>query len=975
MLPQKHFQLVTLGRLALHGASVDETELGKRPRKLALLALLATSRRPPTRERLVEMFWGGEAEERARHSLSDALSHIRRVLGRGSVGTRARFVELEVAGVLAVDAVEFESACEALDFQRAIALYGGPFLGDFHLAGSVAFDDWAAAARARYARMFAHACETHCDLLLGERRFDECVVVAARWLEEEPDATVAVAALLRSATASSDPLVQRRALDDYQAWATRRDAEESVPADRQLVAMAAELARALASRAVQIVAEPGPSIPDSSIDPNDAEPIATSGRGAEPPATAAPALAPTSDRTTQPIASPVPARRSRWTWAGLAAAAALVLAIGLVINTSVAARPLPLRPVIALVDFRADASDSSLAWLGEGLKEMIAAELSRVPETDVIPPSLTRDVHDGATARAPDGSDASLAMARNLHATIAVSARVSRNEGAYVVLVAMQNVDGRTDAHRFTATGKDILAVADEVAARISSTAMAGAAGPRLSDVETSNTEAFRHFVRGRELLDEGRDDEAGKELDLAIAADSMFTSAIVARLHAKDPAVYIRVKPLFDRVRTRLTEWDRMSEAVYDAYRGGDNARAEVLAQELEQRFPRDPRAIAQVAEVYQSHGRFTEAERAYLRLLALDSLGVAGRTGPCAPCVALSGIASVRAIVGDSSGARIAAKRLTELRPGSPGAWVTYGTALSSNGSTDEALIALHRGHELLGDSTLDVFTARALVQARRYDRAEALARPFLGSSSDIDARDILSTVHRERGQYRASAAILDLPEWKGLELVRASSLAASGQAATAARVFQSRFFNPGQISAGGLRIGARLGDEARAFSWEHALEADAIWEHADTIVLNALADSVQVIGARSYYARDWQLAHHIRGLVAIRGGRLADAERELQAAMARFPGWTRTNLHLARVQIMTSHPERAIPTLRRAYREPLDAMGRYAPRTDLDFEMARAFHAMGRADSAAVYAGRVRSAWAHAEPETARRLASLP
>ena len=977
MLLLKHFQLCTLGRLALHGASVDETELGKRPRKLALLALLATSRRPPTRERLVEMFWGGEDEERARHSLSDALSHIRRALGRGSVGTRARFVELNVAGVLAVDAVEFESACEAMDFQRAIALYGGPFLGDFYLPGSVAFDDWAAKARARYARMFAHACETHCDVLLRERRFDECVVIAARWHEEEPEASIAVAALLRSATALSDTLVQRRALDDYQGWVTRRDADESLPEDKQLAAMAAELARALASRAAQIFAEPGPSTPDPSIGANDAESIATRGEGAGTAQTAAPvpANAATSDGATQSIASPAAARRIRWTWAGLAAVAALVLALNLVINTSVAARPLPLRPVIALVDFRVDASDSSLAWLGEGLKEMIAAELSRVPETDVIPPSLTRDVHDGANARAPDKSDASLAMARNLNATIAVSARVSRNEGAYVVQVTMQNADGDAGAQHFTATGKDILVVADEVAARISSTAMAGAAGPRLSDVETSNIEAFRHFVRGRELLDDGRDDEAGRELDLAIAADSMFTSAIVARLHAKDHDVYIRVKPLFDRVRTRLTEWDRMSESVYDAYRGGDNARAEVLAQELEQRFPRDPRAIAQVAEIYQSHGRFADAEHAYLRLLALDSLGVAGRTGPCAPCVALSGIASVREVVGDSSGARIAAKRLTELRPGSPGAWVAYGTALSSNGSTDEALIAFHRGHELLGDSTLDVFSARALVRARRYDQAEALARPFLGSRSDLDARDILSTVDRERGEYRASATILDLPEFEGLQLVRASSLAASGNVATAARVFRSRFFNPGRISAGGSKIGARTGDEARAFAWEHALEADAIWEHADTTMLNALADSVQVIGARSYYARDWQLAHHIRGLVAIRGGRLADAERELTAAMARFPGWTRTNLLLARVQIMTSHPERAVPTLRRAYREPVDAMGRYAPRTDLDFEMARAFHAMGRADSAAVYAGRVRSAWAHADPETARRLASLP
>ena len=975
MLPLKHFQLSTLGRLALGGASVDETELGKRPRKLALLTVLATSRQPPTRERLIEMFWGGEDEERARHSLSDALSHIRRVLGPGSVGARARFVELNAAGVLAVDAVEFESACEARDLPRAIALYGGPFLGDFYVGGSTAFDDWAARARARYARLFAGACEAQCDFLLREGRLGECVTVAVRWLEEDQASPVAVASLLRAAIASTDTLVQRRALDDYNAWATRRDADENLPVGKQLATMAAELTRALAARAAQIVEVSLPSTPVSPLGAIDAETIATSGGVMEMPATTALPIPPTRDAPAHPLAPAVAAGRSRWRWASLALAASLVLVLGMVINTRAAARSVPLRPVIALVDFHADAADSSLAWLDEGLKQMIAAELSRVPVTDVVPPSLTRDAHSGASARAPDDRDASLAMARSLHATLAVSAQISRNEGAYVVHVALQNSDGRAEANRFTATGKDILVVADQIAARILSTAVAGAAGPRLSDVETSNTEAFRHFVRGKQLLDDGREDEACKELDLAIAADSMFTSAIVARLHAKDPDVYVRVKPLFDRVRTRLTEWDRMSEGVYDAYRGGDNARAEVLAQELEQRFPRDPRAISQVAEIYLSHGRFADAEHAYLRLFALDSLGVAGGSGPCAPCVALSGIASVRAIVGDSSGARIAAQHLTDLRPGSPGAWASYGTALSLNGATDEALIALRRGHELLGDSMLDVFTARALVQARRYDEAESLARPFLGTRSDLDARDILSTVDRERGEYRASAAILDLREWAGLQLVRASSLAASGDVAAAARVFRSRFFNPSRISAGGDRIGARTGDEARAFAWEHALEADAIWERADTTMLNALADSVQVIGARSYYARDWELHHHIRGLVAIRGGRLADAERELRAAMARFPGWTRTNLMLARVQIMTSHAQRAVANLRRAYREPLDAMGRYAPRTDLDFEMARAFQAMGRADSARVYAGYVRRAWSHADPATAQRLAQLP
>jgi len=56
--------------------------------------------------------------------------------------------------------------------------------------------------------------------------------------------------------------------------------------------------------------------------------------------------------------------------------------------------------------------------------------------------------------------------------------------------------------------------------------------------------------------------------------------------------------------------------------------------------------------------------------------------------------------------------------------------------------------------------------------------------------------------------------------------------------------------------------MGDAARAFSWQHALEADAIAASGDTIRLHLLADSIEVMSARSYYGRDWGLAHHVPG-----------------------------------------------------------------------------------------------------------------
>src|SRR5687768_1860264 len=88
------FRFITLGRLALEGAGGEVEELGKRRRKLALLAVLALSKRPLSRDTLIDLFWGEEPEERARHSLSDALSHLRRVLGRETITSHSDEVSL-----------------------------------------------------------------------------------------------------------------------------------------------------------------------------------------------------------------------------------------------------------------------------------------------------------------------------------------------------------------------------------------------------------------------------------------------------------------------------------------------------------------------------------------------------------------------------------------------------------------------------------------------------------------------------------------------------------------------------------------------------------------------------------------------------------------------------------------------------------------------------------------------------------------
>jgi hypothetical protein len=211
-------------------------------------------------------------------------------------------------------------------------------------------------------------------------------------------------------------------------------------------------------------------------------------------------------------------------------------------------------------------------------------------------------------------------------------------------------------------------------------------------------------------------------------------------------------------------------------------------------------------------------------------------------------------------------------------------------------------------------------------------------------------------------------DIPGLEWLELLRANSLARLGEYGRAEMIYErATHVSP-------LEPAVAPAHTARAFAWHHALMADAIRSVADTAHLLAVADTLVAVAPRSYYGRDWRLADHVRGLAEMRSGQYEQAAASFRRALWVPAGYTRTNAQLAEAEMALGRPSRAIEALRPAYAAPLDAMARYMTRSELDYLMARAFRQAGEADSAVVYAARVRSAWRDADPEMKRLLAAL-
>jgi hypothetical protein len=82
----------------------------------------------------------------------------------------------------------------------------------------------------------------------------------------------------------------------------------------------------------------------------------------------------------------------------------------------------------------------------------------------------------------------------------------------------------------------------------------------------------------------------------------------------------------------------------------------------------------------------------------------------------------------------------------------------------------------------------------------------------------------------------------------------------------------------------------------------------------------------------------------------------------------------VELVRAQLAQGEAVAAVATLRDAHAGPIGAMGLYEPRSDIDYWMARAFAAAAMPDSARVYVGYVRRAWAAADLASRRRLTEL-
>ena len=542
-------------------------------RTLALLTVLAVAGPSGlSRDKLIGLLWPESEEERARHSLTQALYAARRALRSEDLfAMRSSTIGLNFER-LECDVHEFESAIERGDLERAVSLYTGPFLDGFFLSSSQAFEQWSSAQRDRLEGVLGQALEALAARaedageptravewrrrLAAVRPLDSGNVVklmtamagAGDRAGAIQQARLHAALLHQEMELEPDPVVEALAerLRDRAPWG------DEAPAEATTLAPPASDGSGTEARE---------SIGEAIVVPSmDARPPDVAGLGDQPVSTWPRAAVP---RPITEVTVPIWVR-----WAILSAVVVALIGTGVVIGRArrdpaptVERLAVPQRVVVA--PFRVTGADPSLAFLRDGMVELLSTRLAD--------DSSARSVDAGAVLGAWRAAGLTPAMDVSRDTVVRLASRLGAERvvvgsvvgtPARVILRAAVLVvpTGAVSAEASISGPVDGLpGLIDQLAGQL--LAVEAGEDEQLALHTTRSLPALRAFLAGQAALRSMDYTAALRQYELAVRRDSSFA---LAALHAATLADRI-----FDAGASR--RWLRLAWTNRDELRSRD--------------------------------------------------------------------------------------------------------------------------------------------------------------------------------------------------------------------------------------------------------------------------------------------------------------------------------------------------------------------------------------------------------------------
>lgn len=518
-------RVLVLGGFGLEVDGISRgAELARR--LAAVLAILAAhGTRGISRDRLLHLLWSESDPTRARHALTQTLYSLRRLLGgdEALVGTAQLALNTELVNS---DAFAFERAEEAREVAAAISVYRGPFLDGFTVNGAPEFERWVEERRQGYAREFGALLEQSAADQQDRGGFDEASQLLRR-------------------RAGLDPLDANSALLLMRALARAGDVAGAIQHARiysELVRQQLELEPDI--RVVELERELELSLLERPAAPSVAQEAAQLLPG--------PVAVPTQRALTfltegvRQLGESARHAKNWWRSRSLAwRANVLRAALGTTLLFAVAfvsvrvARmlrtPEPHGGLVVL-PFRSTAVSPDLAFLANGVAELLTSELAERDTTSVVGVDRMQAWWEATfPGRTSVMADSAVRLARSLGVRRVVTGSVVGNGERLVVRASLVNAsDLRTVASASADAPLDSLSpLVDRLATLL--VADAAGAGEEVRRMPRLTPQGLRAYLSGRAAYTRSDLREAQAQFTRALAHDSTFAAAAVGVALAAD--------------------------------------------------------------------------------------------------------------------------------------------------------------------------------------------------------------------------------------------------------------------------------------------------------------------------------------------------------------------------------------------------------------------------------------------------------
>lgn len=923
--------LQVLGGFRVLREGREVSELAAQKSRAALLVYLGMEA-STTRDAAVGILWPEHDPLKARHALSQTLHRLRGALGAAWLEVEGE--RLSAADSFQVDARLFERLVDAGSYEDALALYRGPFLDGWFLAGAPAFERWADQQRARLERLHRLACREAVRVRRVAGDLQAALRLANEWAEADPledEAQHRLIELLSECGRRVDALRQF-------ALHSRLLEREGLTPLEETVQLVARI------RSADDVGPLADTNRDAERSPPDGE--AGAAGGSAPPATAA-AAPPHGDGAPaqSPASAPAPpavrrgTRRLAWLAAALAAAAAAVLLV-LQLGPGAGERSPDLAPGarVVLADFGNDTRDSLVAGV---VTEALRIDLERHLHSGLIDPAEVANVL-ARMRRSPMSAlpaEAAREVALRAGAAAVIDGRVGA-VGPGFVLSAW--VVGAEDGHVLDAalaTARDsaeLISAIEDISTqlrRIVRPAVEGLPPPQpLAQVSTSSLEALRRYSLAlRAWRQVGDGIRAVRLLEEATALDSTFAMAHRARASVlmsigRDRSEWIEALAEAYRYRDHLSEPERnLTVASYHQGATGDLEQAIHAYEDLLALDPNQTTALNNLGVLHRDLRHFELAEGLLRRCTEVDTLNLTCATNLVGTVHALGRPAEALSIAED----------YVRRFPENPFAHSQLGwiAAAAQDYARADSLFQDMRRLELPNPGGLEVWLAELDMVRGRVE----------------EARRHLENAYRiARGEQQRTAA-LALLEISWMEVhVRRDTARAIAAAEAALRDPVLAEVAPDQVPhllLADLFLALGLPDRAEDRVESFLIETLPEWRSPEDGAL-----------------------YVVRGVMAMQRGRLQEARDAFLEAQAHTGSELAVAQYMGPLEEMAGRPDSAIAAYERYLgsgtldRMMFDAM--YLPGV---LERLGALHeAAGHASRAAAYYERLADLWAEADPE---------